>query len=68
MKNAYDFIWDSFSYMFSFLEKTAPREGFGRDFDFDKVSEEDKRLIKELAQRMAFVLYFSEDEDGKEAL
>ncbi len=68
MNNAFDFIWKEFSDMFALLVGIMPDRDFGRNFNFDNVSEHDKQIIRELSQRMAFALFFSEDEDGEETL
>lgn len=68
MENVFDYIWREFSDMFTSLDRVMPDRNFGKNFDFDKVSEHDKQIIRELSQRMAYALFFSEDEDGKETL
>ena len=68
MENVFDFIWREFSDMFNLLVRIMPDSDFGKNFDFDKVSEHDKQIIKELSQRMAYALFFSEVDDGKEVL
>lgn len=68
MNNVYDFLWKEFSDFFESLEQIMPDKEFGRNFNFDNVSDHDKQIIRELAQRIAYALFFSEVDDGKDSL